>query len=116
MKDIKILKDCRWAVHFKGIDFKKDQIVHVSDSRAANEMIEAGYAEDFKGKAEDIKTSDELQKEQQAASDKSDEAPAEESKESAKKEKAEETAAEKKEREKAEAKEKKRLEKEGKKK
>lgn len=113
MKTVEILKDCRWAVNFKGVDFKAGEVVHVSDVRAADEMIAEGFAKHFDGKAEDVKTSDDLHAEQNA--DENDAKPGEEKAPLETKDVKPESDADRKKREKAEEKARKQAEKDGKK-
>lgn len=67
MKVVKIKKDVRWCVNFIGTDFKKDQVISLSDVRAADEMIIVGAAELMKADCKDAIHSDELQKQQAEA-------------------------------------------------
>ena len=44
---LKILKDCRWCIVFKGTNLKEGDIVEVPDAGTAKDMIAANHAEAY---------------------------------------------------------------------
>ena len=49
---LRMLKDARWCINFKGTNLKKGQLVKVLDERLAENMINSKHAEKYVEKKE----------------------------------------------------------------